>query len=172
MNRNPMDCTAPGSLERAIVIATSAHAGATDKAGAPYILHPLRVMGAVDGLLAKTVAVLHDVVEDSPAWTFDALRAEGFGDPVLQALAAVTKRPEDEPEPGETHERAVERYLAFVRRAAAHPVGRVVKRADLDDNLDIRRLTSLTDKDRSRLDRYLAARRLIDQLIGEGPCTT
>ena len=32
------------TLERAIAIAATAHAGQTDKAGAPYILHPLRVM--------------------------------------------------------------------------------------------------------------------------------
>jgi len=33
-------------LERAILIATNAHQGQIDKAGKPYILHPLRLMFA------------------------------------------------------------------------------------------------------------------------------
>lgn len=151
--------TKPGSLERAIEIAVHAHAGVTDKAGAPYILHPLRVMHAVDGEVARIVAVLHDVVEDDPRWNFARLRLEGFDDLVIAALEAVTKRPEEEG--GATPEEKEERYLAFVRRAAAHPVGRAVKRADLDDNLDVTRLPSLTDKDRMRLNRYLLARPIV-----------
>lgn len=152
----------PGSLERAIAIAVAAHAGAADKAGAPYILHPLRVMLAVEGDLARTVAVLHDVVEDGEGWTLQRLRDEGFGDEVIDALDAVTKRPDEEPPPGASPEDKQEKYLAFVRRAASHPVGRIVKRADLEDNLDVSRLPTLTDKDRLRLNRYLAARRLLD----------
>lgn len=35
------------TLERAIELAARAHAGQVDKAGAPYILHPLRLMLAV-----------------------------------------------------------------------------------------------------------------------------
>ena len=56
--------TLPGSLERAIEIALIAHAGQTDKAGAPYILHPLRVMLAQTTDIARIAGVLHDVVED------------------------------------------------------------------------------------------------------------
>ena len=55
------------TLEKAIAIAAEAHAGATDKAGAPYILHPLRVMLKVKSPDARIVAVLHDVVEDCAA---------------------------------------------------------------------------------------------------------
>ena len=55
------------TLEKAIAIAAEAHAGATDKAGAPYILHPLRVMLKVNSPEERIVAVLHDVVEDCAA---------------------------------------------------------------------------------------------------------
>ena len=65
------------NLERAIAIATEAHTGQTDKARAPYILHPLRVMRARDSDDARIVAVLHDVVEDCPGWTFERLEAHG-----------------------------------------------------------------------------------------------
>jgi len=133
------------NLARAIEIAVQAHAGQTDKAGAPYILHPLRVMFAVEGEEARIVAVLHDVIEDCPDWTMDRLRDEGFSRNVLQAMEFVTKLPQDAD------------YSAFVARAAGHPVARLVKRADLLDNLDITRLSRITPEDTARLNRYLAA---------------
>jgi (p)ppGpp synthase/HD superfamily hydrolase len=74
------------NLQRAIAIATEAHEGQLDKAGAPYVTHPLRVMAALETIEEKMVGVLHDVVEDCPGWTFDRLRAEGFPEPILAAL--------------------------------------------------------------------------------------
>ena len=53
------------NLERAIKIAVLAHKGASDKSGAPYILHPLRLMFGIEDIEGKIVAILHDVVEDS-----------------------------------------------------------------------------------------------------------
>jgi (p)ppGpp synthase/HD superfamily hydrolase len=58
------------TLERAIAIAAEAHAGQTDKAGAPYILHPLRMMMGLTSDEERIVAVLHDVCEDCPGWPF------------------------------------------------------------------------------------------------------
>src|ERR1700742_4520783 len=75
------------TLERAIVIAAEAHAGQLDKAGAPYILHPLRVMLRVGTAAERIAAVLHDVAEDTP-WTLDALAAEGFAAAALAAEAS------------------------------------------------------------------------------------
>ena len=57
------------TLERAIVIAANGHAGVKDKAGAPYILHPLRMMLSLSSLDERIVAVLHDVCEDCEGWT-------------------------------------------------------------------------------------------------------
>src|ERR1019366_6193998 len=80
------------TLERAIVIAAEGHAGVKDKGGAPYILHPLRMMLALSSPDERIVAVLHDVCEDCPAWTLDRLRAEGFAHHIITALDSVTKR--------------------------------------------------------------------------------
>lgn len=135
-------------LERAIAISVDAHRGAVDKAGAPYILHPLRVMLAQTTNEARIVGVLHDVVEDS-AWTLEALRDEGFSETVLQALAAVTKRPDEKV--------SDEGYERFVRRAATHPIGRTVKLADLQDNADLSRIAEPTPKDVARVARYRRA---------------
>lgn len=135
------------TLERAIVIAAEAHAGQVDKTGAPYILHPLRVMLAVEGVEAKVAAVLHDVVEDTP-WTLEELRAEGFGTDVVDAVDGLTRR-------------VGEVYLDFCRRAASHELARRVKLADLADNLDPDRLAALPDSHRSLADRYRKAREIL-----------
>jgi len=137
------------TLERAIALAAEAHAGQTDKAGASYILHPLRVMQAQSTTDARIVAVFHDVVEDCEGWGFERLVAEGFTVNMIEALRSVTKI-------------EGEAYEDFVRRAAAHPTGRVVKIADLRDNLDISRFAQLTDKDLARVNKYKRAIQLFE----------
>jgi (p)ppGpp synthase/HD superfamily hydrolase len=94
------------TLERAIVIAAEGHAGVKDKGGAPYILHPLRMMLALSTPDERIVAVLHDVREDCSGWTLDRLRAEGFPDHNITALDSVTKREGED-------------YETFVRRATS-----------------------------------------------------
>ena len=130
-------------LERAIEIAASAHRGQVDKAGHPYILHPLRVMLACTDTKARIVAVLHDVVEDTD-WTFDALRDEGATEEIIAALESVTKR-------------NGEAYPDFIARSARNALGKQVKRADLHDNLDLSRLARPTEADHARMARYRAA---------------
>lgn len=139
----------PKLLELAIEIAVRNHKGVPDKVGMPYILHPLRVMMKVRTIPQKIVAVLHDVVEDTECKVED-LVAAGFPAEVLDALALVTK---DEGEDTST----MEGYLAFVARAAANPISRAVKLADIEDNMDLTRMNSLSEKDVARLERYQAA---------------
>jgi (p)ppGpp synthase/HD superfamily hydrolase len=138
-----------GNLERAIAIAAEGHAGQIDKAGEPYIFHPLRVMLSLATPDERIVGVLHDVVEDCPGWTFDRLRREGFSDTVLAALDSVTVR-------------ASESYEAFVERAAANPIGRHVKLADLRDNCDLTRISTPTERDFARIDKYRRAIHVIE----------
>ena len=132
------------NLERAIQIAVEAHAGATDRGGKAYILHPLNVMMRVKSEEEKIVAVLHDVVEDT-IWTFDMLREEGFSDIIIQALESVTKFTEDED------------YDLFVQRSLKNRIGRIVKIADLNENLDIKRVGVLDKADIKRLNKYKRA---------------
>jgi (p)ppGpp synthase/HD superfamily hydrolase len=141
-----------GTLERAISIAAEAHAGQVDKAGAPYVLHPLRMMLRMSSSDERIVAVLHDVCEDCPGWTFERLREEGFSDDIVEALGSVTKRDGED-------------YEAFVRRAAANSIGRSVKLADLHDNCDLSRIAEPSERDFQRIEKY---RRAID-LIGRLP---
>lgn len=135
------------NLDRAIAIAVEAHKGDTDKANEPYILHPLRVMLSLSGSSARIAGVLHDVVEDSE-WTLEDLRREGFSEEVIAAVDSVTRREGED-------------YFEFCERAARQPIAKAVKLADLEDNMDLDRIADPTDKDRARLDRYRAARRLL-----------
>lgn len=131
------------TLERAIALAATAHEGQIDKAGAPYILHVLRVMLRLTTPEERMAAALHDVVEDC-GWTLDRLRAEGFSDAVVLGVDAVTRR-------------EAETYEQFVLRAKAHPIGRRVKMADLEDNSDVGRLADITSRDQARLEKYRLA---------------
>ena len=132
------------TLQRAIEIATEAHKGQFDKAGRDYIEHPLRVMEMGKTEEEKIVGVLHDVVEDTP-WTFEALEAEGFAPEIIAALKCVTKVSENE------------NYDDFIERVKKNPLAVAVKINDLSDNMDIRRLPYLSDKDIKRLKKYLKA---------------
>lgn len=139
------------TLQRAIDIATEAHHRQFDKSGKDYIGHPLRVMEMGKTEEEKIVGVLHDVVEDSD-WTFEALEAEGFSREIIAALKCVTKLSENE------------NYNDFIERVKKNPLATAVKINDLTDNMDIRRLPYLSDKDVKRLKKYLKAYK---RLIGE-----
>lgn len=128
------------TVEDAISIAAQAHKGQKDKAGAPYLLHPLRMMLRMKSEAAMIAAVLHDVVEDTD-WTLDRLRGEGFTDEVLAAVECLTRRD------GEA-------YQEFIERVKANSIARQVKVADLEDNMNIQRIVKIGPKDLERLEKY------------------
>jgi (p)ppGpp synthase/HD superfamily hydrolase len=131
------------SLEDAILLAVQAHRGQRDKVGQPYILHPLRMMARLQGEAERMAAVLHDVVEDTPH-TLDELRQLGYPEEVVRAVDCLTRRPK-------------ESYEQFIERVKTNAVARRVKLADLEDNMDVRRLNEVTEAARDRLERYRRA---------------
>ena len=135
------------TLERAIEIAAAAHAGQTDKADQPYILHPIRVMLSLEKEAERIAAVLHDTVEDTTV-TFDDLAEAGFSIAIIDAVRAVTKMD------GESR---VEAAL----RAVQDPIARQVKLADVSDNMDLSRIPDPTEKDYSRLEEYKRVREIL-----------
>jgi (p)ppGpp synthase/HD superfamily hydrolase len=143
------------SLEKAIEIAARAHAGVPDKNGQPYILHPLRVMLGVEGNMARIVAVLHDVVEDTDL-TFEDIAAEGFSPDVMDALKLVTHQ-------------SGQSYADYVIACQANAAARQVKLSDLRDNASLSRILLRPDrlpKDSARVMRYLLSYKF---LTGEIP---
>lgn len=137
-------------LDRAKAIATSAHEGQVDKAGKPYIEHPMRVMNMGKTVEEKIAGVLHDVVEDSD-WTFEMLEKEGIPKDVMDALRCVTKLSEEED------------YDHFIERVKTNPLAVKVKLNDLKDNMDITRLGEVTEKDLTRLNKYIRAYRQLTE---------
>lgn len=133
------------NLDHALAMAAAAHAGQKDKVGQPYILHPLRIMHAMETDDERIVALLHDVVEDS-AVTLEDLRRAGFAARIVDAVDALTRRP------GETYE-------AYVSRAGALSLARRIKVADLEDNMALRRRWRLETQDAARMARYRRAYR-------------
>ncbi len=130
-------------LEKAIGIALEVHSGKKDKAGAAYVLHPLRVMLRMENEAEMMVGVLHDVIEDG-ADQRPRLEREGFPREVLEALDFVSRR-------------EGEAYEDYIVRVKGNPLAVRVKLADLLDNMDVRRFSVFTEKEQERLARYLRA---------------
>lgn len=128
------------TLEKAIALAAKKHAGQIDKAGQPYILHPLRLMLNVDSIEQKMVAVMHDLLEDTDTTIVDLISL-GFSQNVIDAVVALTKK-------------EGENRLDAAKRIVKNPLARTVKLADLADNMDISRIKSPTARDVLRLEEY------------------
>lgn len=127
-------------LEKAIIIATTAHRGQVDKGGEPYILHPIRVMLSGKTKIEKICGVLHDVIEDTDI-TLEYLKNQGFSDEVLLSLDALTKR-------------YSESYDKFINRILENEIACKVKQADLSDNMDLSRIKNPSEKDYKRIEKY------------------
>lgn len=134
-------------LDKAARICITKHSGQRDKMGRAYFQHPMRVAMRCATDEQKMVALLHDVIEDCGV-TADELLAEGFPQEVIEGIVAVTRQD------GESYEE-------FVARAKQNPLGRAVKLHDLEDNLDIFRLDTLSPEMAARFSRYLAAYRFL-----------
>ncbi len=131
------------TLEDAISLATKAHRGRKDKAFAPYILHPLRVMLRMKTKDERIVALLHDVVEDTK-YTLKDLGKAGYSQKILRSLDYLTKRDGEE-------------YDQFIKRVKHNPLARKVKIADLKDNLDLKRIKKPKQRDFMRIEKYRRA---------------
>ena len=128
------------SVSKALQLATVAHKGQIDKAGADYIKHPIAVAESLGTEDEQTAALLHDTVEDTEV-TLDDLKSEGFSFAVLKAVDCLTRR---DHEPRDT----------YLQRVAEDPLAVKVKLADLAHNSDLSRLSVPTERDYARAKRY------------------
>ncbi len=129
-------------LNAMLVLTVNAHSGQFDKGGKPYILHPLRIMHRLrtqDEEL-QCIALGHDVIEDCDI-TYDQLREAGMTERVIDGIRCMTKIP------GES-------YSEYKAKVMSNRDSMQVKKEDLRDNSDIRRLTGITQRDIERMQRY------------------
>ena len=119
-------------------ICREAHAGQVDKAGAPYYLHPFAVAAKVSGEAAVITALLHDVLEDTD-YPPEKLR-EQFGTEIYAALQALN------------HHKG-ESYSDYIGRVIQNRLAAIVKKADMEHNMDLSRLPEITQRDIDRLEK-------------------
>lgn len=136
-------------LEKAIILATEAHQGQKDKGGECYILHSLRVMLCCQTEKQKIVAVLHDVLEDTKITEKDLIK-EGFCKEIVEAVVCLTKKEN-------------EYYFDYITRVKQNNIARVVKLADLEDNMNLNRIKNVTEKDRQRVEKYKKAKQILEK---------
>ena len=130
-------------------IAYKAHEGQTDKAGVPYIFHPIHIAEQMDSEESCVVALLHDVVEDSDI-TLEIL-SKYFNDDIIAALRVLTKKENDD-------------YVMYIKRVKTNKLATKVKIKDLEHNRDLTRLDEVTDKDRKRSMKYWEAIRYLEDI--------
>lgn len=127
-------------VEHSLALALAAHKGQKDKAGQPYILHPLRIMSKMQTPEEMSAALLHDVLEDSDM-TAEELLAESIPKCVVEAVSCLTKIRN-------------ESYDCFIERVLTNDLATKVKIADIEDNLNILRLNQVNDADLRRIAKY------------------
>lgn len=124
--------------QKAMLLAYDAHHGQRDKAGIPYIFHPFHLAEQMPDELTTCVALLHDVVEDTPL-TLDDLAGD-FPPAIINALALLTHQPDTS-------------YDDYIRALRDDPIAATVKRADLLHNSDESRLAlcPISEAEKNRL---------------------
>ncbi|MFS9058253.1 GTP pyrophosphokinase [Streptococcus infantis] len=138
-----MNTAEQSMVDLALSIARQAHEGQLDKAGVDYIEHPIYVASQVDTEEEKAVALLHDVIEDSSVTAEELLNA-GLPETVVTAIQILSKKKGQD-------------YQTYLENVKSNPLARVIKLADLKHNSDLSRLSSVTDKDLERLEKYKKA---------------
>lgn len=142
----------PMGVDKALLFALVAHYGQKDKGKNSYILHPINVMLKMDTEDEMTVAVIHDVVEDTD-YTLEDCSEFGYSEPNLQTIDALTRRDS-------------ETYAEFIQRIMQSGTACKVKDADIDHNMLLSRLKNrkLTEKDFTRMQDYIDAKATLGTL--------
>ncbi len=127
----------------ALELAVEKHKNQTDKAGNPYILHPLHVMENVNSKEGKIVAILHDIIEDTDI-TENYLLKIGLSKRIVDAVVALTRSEDMD-------------YQEYIKNLSSNPLAKEVKLADLEHNMDLKRLPTLEEKNLERNRKYQIA---------------
>ena len=104
---------------KAMKIAYDAHLGQLDYNGVPYIFHPYHLAEQMDDEISCTVALLHDVVEDTSVTIADLEKK--FPKQVVEIVQLLT------------HDNNVD-YFDYIREIKTNPIATKVKLEDLHHN--------------------------------------
>lgn len=136
--------------QKAMKIAYNAHHGQTDQSGMPYIFHPYHLAEQMTDEISVCVALLHDVVEDTPI-TIEMLEKE-FPKQITDAVRLLT------------HDENTD-YFDYVRAIKKNPVAKAVKLADLEHNSDHTRIADCESISEEKIEywnkKYTMARQIL-----------
>lgn len=138
------------NYEFALELAERAHHGQKDKAGQPYVEHLKRVASSMPNDILKTIAILHDILEDTFV-TRDML-LHLFSSTVVYNVDRLTRKD------GESYSEYIDKILGSIPACK-------VKLADLEDNMNLSRLKEITDEDFDRVKKYEKARKKIKEKL-------
>lgn len=124
-------------------MASIKHYGQKDKANKPYFFHLLYVMNNLDDLNAKIVGVLHDILEDTDI-TINDLFKYGFSEDIVIAVEILTKSKN-------------QKYMDYIENIKKNYIATKVKLIDLKHNMDLTRLSDISDNDLKRTIKYIKA---------------
>lgn len=133
---------------KAMIIAYNAHKNQVDRAGVPYIYHPIHLAEQMDTETECIVALLHDVVEDTDV-TFANLE-KYFSKEIIDILKLLT------------HDKSID-YLDYIQKIKDNPIAKKIKIADIIHNSDETRLDKITPKDIIRRNKYQKALMLLEE---------
>ena len=137
------------TTKKALKLCFEAHKEQVDKSGMPYVFHPFHLAEQMMDEDTTVVALLHDVVEDTPH-TLDDLKKMGFSSQIIEAISLMT------------HEPGVP-YMDYVQKIKENAIARAVKLADLKHNSDLTRLDIIDDRAKQRVEKYAQAIRLLSE---------
>lgn len=135
---------------KAMIIAYNAHKNQVDRAGVPYIYHPIHLAEQMDTETECIVALLHDVVEDTDV-TFANLE-KYFSKEIIDILKLLT------------HDKSID-YLDYIQKIKDNPIAKKIKIADIIHNSDETRLDKITPKDIIRRNKYQKALMLLEKIM-------
>lgn len=126
--------------KKAMKLMFEAHKDQKDNAGMPYVFHPFHVAEQMETEDETVVALLHDVIEDTPI-TLNDIKQMGFNDDIIAALSLLSHDWNDD-------------YYAYIKRIGTNKIATAVKIADLKHNSDLTRLDHVTEWDYQRTKKY------------------
>lgn len=132
-----------------MIFAYNAHSGQFDKSGIPYIMHPFHVAETMKDEDSTTVALLHDIIEDTK-YTKEDLLNEGFPEHIVNAIVSLSRESD-------------ESYMDYIRRVKKNNLAKIVKLADLEHNSDLSRTDAVTEEDLKRVKKYNKARDILNK---------
>ena len=140
---------------RSLELVTRFFKDKTDKANVNYMNHLLYVSRDFDDIFIKSVALMHDVLEDTPI-TANDLTSLGYSNEFIKTLELLNNT-------YDTYQEYIDQLINSHNKTAMK-----IKLKDLLHNMDLTRLKTVTERDKKRSEKYVEAYlKIITNLEGE-----